>query len=87
VAVLDLFRADDDGSVIEIPDTLMAAVLYTPTIDPPTGALDAFLRSGLLASMFNNHRLLEPIGYVPPVEYEEAYYRAQEAQATEPVLN
>lgn len=36
---------------------------------------------------FNNHRLLEPIGYVPPVEYEEAYYRAQEAQATEPILN
>jgi hypothetical protein len=29
--------------VIEIPDTLMAAVLYTPTIDPPTGALDAFV--------------------------------------------
>lgn len=28
---------------------------------------------------FNYHRLLEPIGYVPPVEYEEAYYRRQEA--------
>nr|MDP2530226.1 integrase core domain-containing protein [Candidatus Palauibacterales bacterium] len=24
------------------------------------------------------HRLLGPIGYVPPVEYEEAHYRAQE---------
>lgn len=31
---------------------------------------------------FNNHRLLEPIGYVPPVEYEEAYYRQQEAQSS-----
>ncbi len=30
---------------------------------------------------FNYHRLLEPIGYVPPVEYEEAYYRRQEGQA------
>ena len=30
---------------------------------------------------FNYHRLLEPIGYVPPVEYEEAYYRPQAAQA------
>ncbi len=30
---------------------------------------------------FNYHRLLEPIGYVPPVEHEEAYYRRQEAPA------
>jgi hypothetical protein len=28
-----------------------------------------------------NSRLLEPIGYVPPVEFAEAYYQAQEAQA------
>jgi hypothetical protein len=28
-----------------------------------------------------------PLGYVPPVEYEEVFYRAQEAQASEPVLN
>jgi transposase InsO family protein len=26
---------------------------------------------------FNNRRLLEPIGYIPPVEFEEAYYRGQ----------
>ena len=30
---------------------------------------------------FNNRRLLEPIGYVPPVKFEEMYYRAQEGQA------
>ena len=30
---------------------------------------------------FNNRRLLEPIGYVPPVQFEEAYYRGQEGQA------
>ena len=36
---------------------------------------------------FNHHRLLEPIGYVPPVEYEEAYYRAQDNQVNEPVIN
>jgi transposase InsO family protein len=30
---------------------------------------------------FNNRRLLEPIGYVPPVEYEAAYYRGQETPA------
>jgi putative transposase len=27
---------------------------------------------------FNNRRLLEPIGYVPPVEYEREYYQRQE---------
>jgi putative transposase len=29
---------------------------------------------------FNHHRLLEPIGYVPPEEFEEAFYRDQAAQ-------
>jgi putative transposase len=27
---------------------------------------------------FNNRRLLEPIGYVPPAEYEAAYCATQE---------
>jgi putative transposase len=30
---------------------------------------------------FNNRRLLEPIGNIPPAEFEEAYYRTQEAPA------
>jgi transposase InsO family protein len=30
---------------------------------------------------FNNRRLLGPIGNIPPVEYEEAYYRSHEAPA------
>ncbi|MBK7976545.1 MAG: hypothetical protein IPK07_25850 [Deltaproteobacteria bacterium] len=30
---------------------------------------------------FDDLRLLEPIGYVPPAEYEAAYYRGQETQA------
>jgi putative transposase len=30
---------------------------------------------------FNNRRLLEPIGNVPPAELEELYYRSQKAQA------
>jgi transposase InsO family protein len=29
---------------------------------------------------FNNRRLFGPLGYVPPAEYEEAYYRRQEEQ-------
>lgn len=35
---------------------------------------------------FNHSRLLEPIGHVPPAEYEEAYYRSQQAQAELAVL-
>jgi putative transposase len=30
---------------------------------------------------FNNRRLLEPLGHVPPVEYEAAYYRQQPTPA------
>ena len=30
---------------------------------------------------FNHSRLLEPIGYIPPAEHEEAYYRRQQAPA------
>lgn len=31
---------------------------------------------------FNNRRLLEPIGNIPPAEYEQAYYDEVEASAT-----
>jgi putative transposase len=36
---------------------------------------------------FNNRRLLEPIGYVPPAEFEAMYDQQQGAPATEAVLN
>jgi len=32
---------------------------------------------------FNNRRLLEPIGHVPPAEFEEMYYAALEGSTTE----
>jgi len=35
---------------------------------------------------FNTQRLLEPLGYLPPAEYEEQYHRASPAQATEVAL-
>ena len=31
---------------------------------------------------FNHQRLLEPIGYIPPAEAEENYYRQQAEKAT-----
>jgi len=36
---------------------------------------------------FNQHRLLEPLGYLPPAEYEEVFYGRREAQALDAVLN
>ena len=36
---------------------------------------------------FNEHRLLEPLGYVPPAEYEEAFYSRGEGQALDAVRN
>lgn len=36
---------------------------------------------------FNNYRLLEPIGYVPPVEKEQEYYRSLNTPAELAVLN
>ena len=35
---------------------------------------------------FNERRLLEPLGYLPPAEYEADYHRRQEAQAIEAAL-
>ena len=35
---------------------------------------------------FNTQRLLEPLGYLPPAEYEEQYHRVSAAHATEVAL-
>lgn len=36
---------------------------------------------------FNHRRLLEPIGYVPPAEFEAMYDQQQRASTTKAVLN
>lgn len=36
---------------------------------------------------FNHHRLLEPLGYLPPAEYEEAFYSRREVLDLDAVLN
>ena len=51
---------------------LQAAVLGTRLT--PNGCL-------VRLSWFNHHRLLEPIGYIPPAEAEENYYRQLASQA------
>jgi transposase InsO family protein len=36
---------------------------------------------------FNTRRLLEPLGHVPPIEYEQAYYARHETPAMGVGLN
>ena len=36
---------------------------------------------------FNQQRRLEPLGYLPPAEFEEQFYRAQAAPAVVGALN
>ncbi len=36
---------------------------------------------------FNHRRLLEPISYIPPAEYEEAFYHQQKTDRLDAVLN
>ncbi|MDQ8032841.1 MAG: IS3 family transposase, partial [Bordetella sp.] len=38
--------------------------------------------SARTVSWFNHHRLLEPIGYIPPAEAEANYYRQLASQTT-----
>ena len=33
-------------------------------------------------SWYNEHRLFEPIGYIPPVEFEQVYYRNEATPVT-----
>jgi len=35
---------------------------------------------------FNHHRLLGPVGFVPPAEFEEAFYRCPEDQTVQAAL-
>ena len=37
-------------------------------------------------SWFNHHRLMEPLGYIPPAEAEANYYRQRNIPATETAL-
>lgn len=36
---------------------------------------------------YNQQRLLEPIGYIPPAEFEHMYYRSQPASAVVAAVN
>ncbi len=48
---------------------------------PWRGVDDVELATLTWVAWYNTDRLLEPLGYVPPAEYEAAYYRGQSAPA------
>ncbi len=48
------------------------------TLEPPAAAGGVW--------WFNERRLLEPLGYLPPAEYEDAFYRRLEAQTLDAAL-
>mgnify|MGYP000863064948 FL=1 len=51
----------------------------------PSKTMESLERATLeWVSWFTHHRLLEPIGYLPPAEAEENYYRPFARQATTP---
>lgn len=61
---LELLDSTNPNQAVQVPDKLMAGALYTPTIDPPTGALVAFLDSGLLSAV-PDRELRHRIGELP----------------------
>ena len=50
-------------------------------LDPWRGVDHVELETLVWVDWFNNRRLLEPIGNIPPVEFEELYYQEQESLA------
>ena len=48
---------------------------------PWRGVADVEFATLEWVARFHRHRLLEPIGYVPPVEYEEHYYQLHQTLA------
>jgi transposase InsO family protein len=76
------------GSVGDSYDNALAETVIglfkTEVIHPrgPWRTLDAVEYATLeWVDWFNNRRLLESVGHVPPAEYEQAYHRLNEAQA------
>ena len=51
------------------------------SLGPWRGVDHVELETLIWVSWFNNQRLLEPLGYVPPVEFEERYYRRQHEES------
>ena len=84
-----LTEAGIDASVGSVGDSYHNALaesviglFKTEVIDrlgPWRGRDHVELETLIWVSWFNEHRLFEPLGYVPPAEFEAEYYRRQAA--------
>ena len=60
-----------DGCVV----VNQAAAEFQQRTGHPRSLPSSVYRGGKLTDWFNTRRVLEPIGYIPPAEYEERYYQ------------
>jgi hypothetical protein len=65
------------------PSDRRSAALPTPSSGSPAFARvqDDQSSVNLRTPQFNQHRLMEPLGYVPPAEFEANYHRRRAGQA------
>jgi putative transposase len=75
-----------DNALAETLNGLYKAEVIRPN-GPWRGLEDVEFATLEWVDWFNHRRLLEPIGYVPPAEFEAMYDQQQRAPATEAVLN
>ena len=82
------------GSVGDSYDNAMAETIFGPfkaeaiwPNGPWKGLKEVEFATLEWVDWFNNRRLLEPIGDMPPAEFEATYYERQEGSAREAGLN
>lgn len=72
---------DDHRSINALAETIIG--LYKTELirrrGPGKGLDDVEYATLEWVDWFNHRRLLEPIGHVPPAEFEDAYYREEES--------
>jgi putative transposase len=68
-----------DNALAETINGLYKAEVIHRQVWPSKEAVE--LATLTWVSWFNHHRLLEPIGYIPPAEFEANYYRSLNEQA------
>ena len=78
---IQTLAAETSSTCIRVFDVNLRAPFYSAEV------LQESLELATLewVSWFNHHRLLEPIGYIPPAEAEENYYRQLASQTAIPV--
>lgn len=64
----------------EVRQDVLGSALQGPAEGPWKGIDDLELATLNWVHWFNNNRLHSSLGYVPPIEFEEQYYRQNDPQ-------